>query len=110
MPQDIIQNLRPSMPYRTASCIRTRGSTGELGQRIGRNQATVMRICPRWIQEKTTEQRGQSPPSRCATAREDRRIVRMAVMDHAATSRTIAQRIQSVTHHSECSCTIRHHL
>ncbi|GFX31531.1 hypothetical protein TNCV_687791, partial [Trichonephila clavipes] len=26
----------------------------EIGQRVGRNQATVMRICHRWMQEETT--------------------------------------------------------
>ncbi|GFV37294.1 hypothetical protein TNCV_2699811 [Trichonephila clavipes] len=26
----------------------------EIGQRVGRNQATVIRICHRWVQEKTT--------------------------------------------------------
>ncbi|GFW53102.1 hypothetical protein TNCV_3293511 [Trichonephila clavipes] len=26
----------------------------EIGQRVGRNQATVMRICHRWMQKETT--------------------------------------------------------
>ncbi|GFX58029.1 hypothetical protein TNCV_4047871 [Trichonephila clavipes] len=37
-------------------------------------------------------------PPLCTTARDDRPIVRMAVIDRAAISRTITQ--QSVTHHS----------
>ncbi|GFV91882.1 transposable element Tc1 transposase [Trichonephila clavipes] len=69
-----------------------------------------MRICHRWRQEETTERRGQSYTLRCITARDDRQIVRMAAMDHAATARITAQQIQSVTHHSVSSRTIRHRL
>ncbi|GFV07961.1 transposable element Tc3 transposase [Trichonephila clavipes] len=50
-----------------------------------------------------------TPPC-CTTARDARRIVRMAMMDHAATSRTIAQQIQSVLHHSVSARTIRRRL
>ncbi|GFU50871.1 transposable element Tc1 transposase [Trichonephila clavipes] len=51
--------------------------------------------------------RGQSHSPRCTTAREDRRIVCMTVMDGAATLRTVAQQIQSVTHHSVSARTTR---
>ncbi|GFW26135.1 transposable element Tc1 transposase [Trichonephila clavipes] len=54
--------------------------------------------------------KGQSHPPRCTTARDDRWIRHMAGMDRAATSRTIAQRIQSVTHHSVSACRIRRRL
>ncbi|GFU16281.1 transposable element Tcb1 transposase [Trichonephila clavipes] len=37
----------------------------EIGQRVGRNHATVMQISHRWMQEETTDCRGQSHPSRC---------------------------------------------
>ncbi|GFU73855.1 transposable element Tcb1 transposase [Trichonephila clavipes] len=74
----------------------------EIGSRVERNQATVMRICDRWMQEGTTDRRGRSHPPQCTTSREDRQIVRMAV-----TSRTIAQHIESVTHHSVSARTIR---
>ncbi|GFW79973.1 transposable element Tcb1 transposase [Trichonephila clavipes] len=82
----------------------------EIGSRVGRNQPTVMRICDRWIQEGTTDRRGRSQPSQCTTSREDRQIVRMAVTDHSVTSRTIAQHIESVTHHSVSASTIRRRL
>ncbi|GFX31902.1 transposable element Tc3 transposase [Trichonephila clavipes] len=65
----------------------------EIGGDVGRNQATVMRICHRWVQEETTDQLGRSHRSRWSTARDDRRIVRMTVMDHAVTSRTIPQQL-----------------
>ncbi|GFX04251.1 transposable element Tcb1 transposase [Trichonephila clavipes] len=82
----------------------------EIGSRVGRNQTTVMRICDRWMQEGTTDRRGQSHPPQCTTSREDRQIVRMAVTDRSFTSRTIAQHIESVTHHSVFARTIQRRL
>ncbi|GFW95988.1 transposable element Tcb1 transposase [Trichonephila clavipes] len=66
-----------------------------------------MRICDRWMQDGTTDQRGRSHPPQCTTSREGRQIVRMAVTNRSVTSRTIAQHIESVTHHSMSACTIR---
>ncbi|GFS78880.1 uncharacterized protein TNCV_4341481 [Trichonephila clavipes] len=82
----------------------------EIGSRVGRNQTTVMRICDRWMQEGTTDRRGRSHPPQCTTSREDRQIVRMAVTDRSITSRTIAQHIESITHHSVSARTIRRRL
>ncbi|GFT87096.1 transposable element Tcb1 transposase [Trichonephila clavipes] len=79
----------------------------KIGSHVGRNQATVMRICDRWMQEGTTDRRGRSHPPQCTTSREDRQIVRMAVTDRSVTSRTVAQHIESVTHHSGSARTIR---
>ncbi|GFS62375.1 transposable element Tcb1 transposase [Trichonephila clavipes] len=59
------------------------------------------------MQEDTTDRRGRSHPPRCATSRKDRQIVRMAVTDRSVTSRTIAQHIESLTHHSVSARTIR---
>ncbi|GFU57670.1 transposable element Tcb1 transposase [Trichonephila clavipes] len=84
--------------------------TGEVGSRVGRNQITVMRICERWMQEGTTNRRGRSHPSQCSTSREDRQILRRAVTDDSVTSRTVAQHIESVTHHSVSARTIRRRL
>ncbi|GFV24988.1 transposable element Tcb1 transposase [Trichonephila clavipes] len=53
------------------------------------------------------DQRGRSHPPQCTTSREDRQIVRMAVTDRLVTSRTVAQHIESVTHHSVSARTIR---
>ncbi|GFX98891.1 transposable element Tcb1 transposase [Trichonephila clavipes] len=79
----------------------------EIGSRVVRNQTTVMRICDRWMQEGMTNRRGRSHPPQCTTSREDRQIVRMTVTDRSVTSRTIAQHIESVTHHSVSARTIR---
>ncbi|GFV54919.1 transposable element Tcb1 transposase [Trichonephila clavipes] len=72
----------------------------EIGSRVGRNRTIVMRICDHWMQEGTTDRRGRSHPPQCTTSREDRQIGRMAVTDRSVTSRTVAQHIGSVTHHS----------
>ncbi|GFW26626.1 transposable element Tcb1 transposase [Trichonephila clavipes] len=69
-----------------------------------------MRICDRWMQEGMTDQRGRSHPPQCTTSREDWQIVCMAVTDRSVTSRTLAQHIESVTHHSVSARTIRRRL
>ncbi|GFV85057.1 transposable element Tcb1 transposase [Trichonephila clavipes] len=78
--------------------------------RVGRKQTTVMQICDHWMQEGTKDRRGRSHPPQCTTSREKRQIVRMAVTDLSVTSRTIAQHIESVMHHSVSARTIRRRL
>ncbi|GFT50209.1 transposable element Tcb1 transposase [Trichonephila clavipes] len=56
------------------------------------------------------DRRGRSHPPQCIPSREDRQIVRMAVTNCSVTSRTVAQPIEFVTHHSVSARTIRHHL
>ncbi|GFS83531.1 transposable element Tcb1 transposase [Trichonephila clavipes] len=82
----------------------------KIGSRVGRNQTTVMRICNRRIQESMTDWRGRSHPFQCNTSREGRQIVRMPVTDRIVTSRTVAQHIESVTHHSMSARIIRRRL
>ncbi|GFX16032.1 transposable element Tcb1 transposase [Trichonephila clavipes] len=82
----------------------------EIGSHVGRNQTTIMRICDGWMQEGTMDQRGRLHPPQCTTSHEDRQIVRMAVTDRSVTSRTLAQHIESVTHHSVSARTIRRRL
>ncbi|UYV78474.1 hypothetical protein LAZ67_16001621 [Cordylochernes scorpioides] len=82
----------------------------KIGSRAGRNQTTVMRICDSWMQESTTDRRVRSHPPWCTLSRADRQIVRMAVTDRLVTSRTVAQHIQSVTHHPVSARTIRRRL
>ncbi|GFX02165.1 transposable element Tcb1 transposase [Trichonephila clavipes] len=64
----------------------------------------------RSLQEGTTDRCGRSHPLQCTTLREDRQIGRMAVRDHSVTSPTVAQPIESVTHHSVYARTIRRRL
>ncbi|GFV70348.1 transposable element Tcb1 transposase [Trichonephila clavipes] len=82
----------------------------KIGSRVGRNQTTVKQIYDRWMQEGTTERSGQSHPPQCTTSREDRQIVRMEVTDRSVTSQSVAQHIESVTHHSVSARTIRRRL
>ncbi|GFX87056.1 transposable element Tc1 transposase [Trichonephila clavipes] len=82
----------------------------EIGSRVGRNQTTVMRKCGHWMQEGTTDRHGRSHPPQCTTSLDDRQIVRMAVTDRSVTSRTAAQHIESVTHHSVSAGTIQRRL
>ncbi|GFV68466.1 transposable element Tcb1 transposase [Trichonephila clavipes] len=79
----------------------------EIDSRVGRNQTTVMWICDCRMQEDTTDQRGRSHPPQCTTSRENRQIVRMTV---TVTSRTVAQYIESVTHHPVSARIIRFRL
>ncbi|GFX63939.1 transposable element Tcb1 transposase [Trichonephila clavipes] len=79
----------------------------KIGSRVGRNQTTVMRICDRWMQQGTTDRRGRSHPPQCTTSHEEKSIVRMAMTDRSITSRTVAQHIKSVTHHSVSARTIQ---
>ncbi|GFX38025.1 transposable element Tc3 transposase [Trichonephila clavipes] len=62
------------------------------------------------MQEDTMDRRGRSHPPQCTTSHDDRQIVRMVVTDRSVTSRTVAQHIESVTHHSVSARTIRHRL
>ncbi|GFX92401.1 p protein [Trichonephila clavipes] len=82
----------------------------EIGSSVGRNQTTVIRICDCWMQEGTTDGRDRPHPPQCTTSREDRQIVRMAVTDRSVTSRTVAQHIESIPHHSVSARTIRRRL
>ncbi|PRD30594.1 UNVERIFIED_CONTAM: hypothetical protein NCL1_25983 [Trichonephila clavipes] len=65
------------------------------------------RICKRWAQVGTSNQRGRSHPPQCTISRNGRQIVRMAVTDRSVTSRTVAQHIWAATHHSVSARTIR---
>ncbi|GFV42976.1 transposable element Tcb1 transposase [Trichonephila clavipes] len=82
----------------------------QIGSRVGRNQTTVMHTCDCWMQEGMTDRRGRLHPPQCTTSREDRQIVRMAVTNRSVTSRTVAQLIKSVMHHSVSARTIRRRL
>ncbi|GFW15347.1 transposable element Tcb1 transposase [Trichonephila clavipes] len=60
------------------------------------------------MQEGTTDRRSRSHAPQCTTSREYMQIVCMT--DRSVTSRTVAQHIESVTHHSVSARTIRRRL
>ncbi|GFV47545.1 transposable element Tcb1 transposase [Trichonephila clavipes] len=62
------------------------------------------------MQEGAKNRHGRSHPPQCTTSRADRQIVRMAVTDRSVTSQTIGQHIESVTHHSVSTRTLRRRL
>ncbi|GFU99575.1 transposable element Tcb1 transposase [Trichonephila clavipes] len=108
--------LVPKGPSRSVCANSISKETGqcnkEEGLVQGRNYVYIEEfpIRPQYREEGTTDRRGRSHPPQCTTSREDRQIVRMAVMDRSVTSRTIAQHIESVTHHSVSARTIRRRL
>ncbi|UYV76648.1 hypothetical protein LAZ67_14001573, partial [Cordylochernes scorpioides] len=69
-----------------------------------------MRICDQRMQEGTTDRCVRLHPHQCTTSRADRHILRMAVTDRSVTSRTVAQHILSIAHHSVSARTIRRRL
>ncbi|GFU81541.1 HTH_38 domain-containing protein [Trichonephila clavipes] len=81
----------------------------KIGSRAGRNRTTIMRISDRWMQEDDGPTWSIASTS-VNTSREDRKIVRMALTDRSVTSRTTAQHIESVTHHSLSARTLRRRL
>ncbi|GFV96629.1 HTH_Tnp_Tc3_2 domain-containing protein [Trichonephila clavipes] len=62
---------------------------------VGRDPMTVSRIWNRWIQDGNTKHHAgfQRPP--ISSSREDRHVTRTALMDRAATSRTLSQKLGS---------------
>ncbi|GFW53924.1 transposable element Tcb1 transposase [Trichonephila clavipes] len=95
---------------RIVACRDCELSFRQIGSCVGRNQAIVLQIFDRWMQEGTKNRRGRSHPPQCTTSRVDRQIARMAVTDRSVTSRTVAQHIEPVTHHSVSARSIRRRL
>ncbi|GFT73036.1 hypothetical protein TNCV_1977251 [Trichonephila clavipes] len=62
------------------------------------------------MHEETKDRWGRKHRPSCTISYDDWRIVCMEMMDRAATSRIIAEHIQSVTHHSKSTRAIRRHL
>ncbi|GFV71552.1 transposable element Tcb1 transposase [Trichonephila clavipes] len=55
----------------------------------------------------TKYRRNRCHPPQYTTSHEDRQIEHMAMMDHSVTSRTVAQHLESVAHHSVFARNIR---
>ncbi|GFW92166.1 transposable element Tc1 transposase [Trichonephila clavipes] len=52
--------------------------------RVQRNSSTIMRVTKQWTDEGRTARKSVSGPRNVTSAREDRRLVRMAQTDHTA--------------------------
>ncbi|GFX90256.1 transposable element Tcb1 transposase [Trichonephila clavipes] len=121
--REIMKNGFQKFYERWQKCIVTKGTTLKVDvfrccELFRKNRSTcwtklsnsIMWICHRWRQEETMDRQGRSHPPHCTTARENKWIVLMGVIDRAVTFRNIAQQIQSVAHHSMSVLTIRRRL
>ncbi|GFV32639.1 HTH_Tnp_Tc3_2 domain-containing protein [Trichonephila clavipes] len=65
------------------------------GTRVSRDRITFNRIWNRWDQNGNTEGQAGSQRPPITSSREDRHIIRMALMDRAATIRALIQEMGS---------------
>ncbi|GFT90109.1 transposable element Tc1 transposase [Trichonephila clavipes] len=64
-----------------------------------RNSSTIMRVSKQWTDEGRTARKSGSGPQNVTSARDDRCLVRMAQMDHTASSRQLAAQIPLTPKH-----------
>ncbi|GFX66741.1 transposable element Tc1 transposase [Trichonephila clavipes] len=69
-----------------------------------------MRVSKQWTDEGRTARKSGSGPRNVTSAREDRRLVRMAQTDRTAFSRQLAAQWSTATRVSLCASSIRRHL
>ncbi|GFV97644.1 transposable element Tc1 transposase [Trichonephila clavipes] len=123
MSQDIIRSLYASMSDRITSCIRAKGGSTRIvglreaglpyravAARVQRNSSTLMRVLKQWMDEGRTARKSVSGPRKVTSAREDRRLVRMAQTDRTAFSRQLAAQWSTATRVSLCASSIRRRL
>ncbi|GFV72876.1 transposable element Tcb1 transposase [Trichonephila clavipes] len=87
-----------------------RGSTNLMADKVVFLRGLLSPIRVVDLMEGTTDRRGRSHPPQCTTSCEDRQIGRMTMTDRSVTSRTIAQHIESVSHHSVSARTSKRRL
>ncbi|GFU29790.1 transposable element Tc1 transposase [Trichonephila clavipes] len=66
--------------------------------RVQRNSSTIMRVWKQWTDEGRTARKSVSGLRNVTSAREDRRLVRMAQTDRTAFSRQLAAQWSTATH------------
>ncbi|XP_054710298.1 uncharacterized protein LOC129219995 [Uloborus diversus] len=81
-----------------------------IAARVGRDPMTVSRIWNRWVQDGNTERRAGSQRPPITSSREDRHIIRMALMDRATTSRAVSQETGSFGRQQVSARTVRRRL
>ncbi|GFX75828.1 transposable element Tcb2 transposase [Trichonephila clavipes] len=65
--------------------------------RVQRNSSTIMRVSKQWTDEDRTARKSGSGPRNVTSARDDRRLVRMAQTDRTASSRQLAAQWSTAT-------------
>ncbi|GFW13020.1 transposable element Tc1 transposase [Trichonephila clavipes] len=78
--------------------------------RVQRNSSTIMRVSKQWTDEGRTARKSGSGPRNVTSARDDRRLVRMAQTDHTASSRQLTAQWSTATGVSLCASSIRRRL
>ncbi|GFY20400.1 transposable element Tc1 transposase [Trichonephila clavipes] len=78
--------------------------------RVQRNSSTIMRVKKQWTDEGRRARKSVSGPRNVTSAREDRRLVRMAQTDRTAFSRQLAAQWSTSTRVSLCASSIRRRL
>ncbi|GFW66789.1 transposable element Tcb2 transposase [Trichonephila clavipes] len=78
--------------------------------RVQRNSSTIMRVSKQWTDEGRTARKSVRGPRNETSAREDRRLVRMAQTDRTAFSRQLAAQWSTATRVSLCALWIRRRL
>ncbi|GFV79435.1 transposable element Tcb2 transposase [Trichonephila clavipes] len=78
--------------------------------RVQRNSSTIMRVSKQWTDEGRTARKSGSGPRNVTSARDDRRLVRMAQTDRTASSRQLAAQLSNATGVSLCASSIRRRL
>ncbi|GFX64835.1 transposable element Tc1 transposase [Trichonephila clavipes] len=78
--------------------------------RVQRNSSTVVRVWKKWTDEGRTARKSGNGLQNVTSARNDRRLVRMAQTDHTASSRQLAARWAAATGVSLCASSIRRRL
>ncbi|GFW15403.1 transposable element Tc1 transposase [Trichonephila clavipes] len=78
--------------------------------RVQRNSSTIMRVSKQWTDEGRTTRKSGSGPRNVMSARDDRRLMRMAQTDRTASSRQLEAQWSTATGVSLCASSIRRRL
>ncbi|MBJ4999813.1 IS630 family transposase [Salmonella enterica subsp. enterica serovar Hadar] len=81
-----------------------------IAARVGRDPMTVSRIWNRWVHDSHTERRAGSQRPPITNSREDRHVIRMALRDRTATSRTLSHEMGSFARQQVSARTVRRRL
>ncbi|GFU69121.1 transposable element Tc1 transposase [Trichonephila clavipes] len=78
--------------------------------RVQRKSSTIMRVSKQWTDEGQTTRKSRSGPRNLTSARDDRRLLRMAQTDRTASSRKLAAQWSTAIGVSLCASSIRRRL
>ncbi|GFX76589.1 retrovirus-related Pol polyprotein from transposon 412 [Trichonephila clavipes] len=109
-PYTILDNKRRRNPDPIVGLREAGLSYRAVAARVQRNSSTIMRVSKQWTDEGRTARKSVSGPRNVTSAREDRRLVRMAQTDRTAFSRQLAAQWSTATRVSLCASSIRRRL